>query len=87
MYYDTGSTAYHQKEWLKAIDNFEMSFKLYKIDLDNCRAYCEDVLYINVTGTEFGLISGDTVRKPNTLDTYTLMAKTIQFAYYSGKSI
>ena len=78
MYYAAGRSAYHKKEWLKAIDNFEMSYKLYKDDMDQCRSYCEDVLYVNVTGLEFGLISGGSVYEPNTMDTYSLMAKAIE---------
>ena len=79
MHYSIGSNAYHKKEWLKVIDNFEQCFKLYKIDLEQCRTYCEDVLFINVTGVEFGKISGDTSIKPDSMDSYTLMAKGIEF--------
>lgn len=77
-HYSVGSTAYHNKEWLKAIDNFEMSFKLYQRDLQQCRAYCEDVIYINVTGVEYGLLSGNTPVKADTMDTYSLMTKAIE---------
>ena len=77
-HYSVGSNAYHNKEWLKAIDNFEQCFKLYRSDLEQCRLYCEDVLHIDVPGEEFGKISGDTLIKPDTMDTYTLMTKGIQ---------
>ena len=77
-HYQMASNAYHNKEWLKAIDNFEVCFKLYTTDLQQCRAYCEDVLYINITGVEFGLISGGTTLKVDTMDTYSLMSKAIE---------
>ena len=77
-HYNIGSNAYHKKEWLKAIDNFEQCFKLYKMDLEQCRTYCEDVLFINVTGVEFGKLSGDDTIKPDTMDSYALMAKAVE---------
>lgn len=77
-HYTVGSSAYHKKEWLKVIDNFEMSFKLYTEDLQQCRTYCEDVVFINVTGVEFGLISGGATVIADTMDTYSLMTKAIQ---------
>ena len=77
-HHKVGTNAYHSKEWLKSIDNFEMSFKLYTSDLQQCRTYCEDVLEINITGTDFGLISGGTTVKADTMDTYSLMSKVIE---------
>ena len=77
-YYKEGSSAYHKKEWLKAIDNFETCFKLYKSDLQQCRTYCEDTVFVNVSGVEFGLISGGASLKPDTMDTYSLMTKAIE---------
>lgn len=77
-HYQVASKAYHSKEWLKTIDNFEECFKLYTVDLQQCRTYCEDVLHINVTGVDFGLISGGTTVKADTMDTYSLMSKAIE---------
>ena len=77
-HHKVGTNAYHSKEWLKTIDNFEMSFKLYMSDLQQCRTYCEDVLEINITGTDFGLISGGTTVKADTMDTYSLVSKVIE---------
>ena len=74
-YYKNGMSAYKQKEWLKASDNFEACFSLYKKDMDECRLYCEDVMYINVSDSNDNMYRD---QEATTEDVYTLMAKVIE---------
>ena len=74
-YYRDGISAYKKSEWLKTIDNFEASFSLYKKDMEECRAYCEDVLYVNASEREVNMYEE---QEATTEDIYTLMAKAIE---------
>ena len=73
--YNNAISAYKQKEWLKTIDNFEACFSLYKKDMDECRLYCEDVMYINVSESNVNMYED---QEATTEDVYLLMTKVIE---------
>ena len=73
--YNRAISAYKRKEWLEAIVKFEACFSLYKKDMDECRLYCEDVMYINVSDSIVNMYEDQVA---TTEDVYFLMTKVIE---------